>query len=151
MRTAWTSRAACLAALLCAAPAAGEPIVLRSGAYAVAVRVELPHLETRPYRTDARVCLSSEAGADNHGFAVLSANNPLVGCPVRNVYADAGQLAFDIACEGRNAARAKAHYTLRPDGFDGRIVMQMGGKNMTMTEVQAGRRTGACDPAAPSR
>jgi hypothetical protein len=29
--------------------------------------------------------------------------------------------------------------------------MVMGGKNMTMTEVQAGRRIGSCDPASAAQ
>jgi hypothetical protein len=55
-------------------------------------------------------------------------------------------LRFDILCEGRGAAWASAVYRLMPDAFEGRIAMVMGGKNMTMTEVQSGRRIGACDP-----
>jgi hypothetical protein len=56
-------------------------------------------------------------------------------------------LSFDILCDGRGAARARAVYTLMPRGFEGRIAMVMGGKNMTMTEVQAGHRVGSCDMA----
>jgi hypothetical protein len=33
------------------------------------------------------------------------------------------------------------------DAFTGRIAMVMGAKNMTMTEVQHGRRIGECSPA----
>jgi hypothetical protein len=36
-----------------------------------------------------------------------------------------------------------------PSAFEGRIAMVMGGKNMTMSEVQTGRRVGSCDPSAP--
>ena len=71
-----------------------------------------------------------------------------VGCPARNVRRHGAALSFDIVCEGPDAARARATYTLRPDGFAGRIAMVMGGKNMTMTELQVGYRVGRCDPAA---
>jgi hypothetical protein len=134
-----------LALLLHVSPGWAAPLALKSGSYRVAVRLELPHLENATTEQITQVCLSSEAGQNNHGIAVLSGNNPLSNCPISHVYEDAGQLTFDIFCEGKNTARAKAHYEVRPDGFSGRIVMQMGGKNMTMTEVQTGRRVGACD------
>jgi hypothetical protein len=140
-----------LALALHAVPGSAETLSLKGGAYRVAVRLELPHLENVNTETITQICLSSAAGSNNHGIAVLSANNPLVNCPVSNVYEDAGQLAFDIFCEGKNTARAKAHYEVRPDNFSGRIVMQMGGKNMTMTEVQSGYRIGECeDREAPA-
>ena len=75
----------------------------------------------------------------------MSANNPLASCPASDVERDGATLRFDILCEGRGAARARAVYKLRPNAFEGRIAMVMGGKNMTMTEVQNGRRVGSCD------
>ncbi|AWN35983.1 DUF3617 domain-containing protein [Methylobacterium radiodurans] len=92
-----------------------------------------------------RLCLTSETKGNNHGITVLSDNNPLARCPVSNVRQDGSELTFDIACEGKNSAHASARYLLAPTSFRGRIAMQMGGKNMTMTEVQSGRRTGTCD------
>ncbi|WP_244749117.1 DUF3617 domain-containing protein [Methylobacterium indicum] len=119
--------------------------MLESGSYEVEVKLELPHLEDMTGKKVVRRCLTSEANGNNHGIAVLSDNNPLSQCPVSNVRQDGGELTFDIACAGRNSAHASARYVLAPASFRGRIAMQMGGKNMTMTEVQAGRRTGACD------
>ncbi|KMO38095.1 hypothetical protein VQ03_18090 [Methylobacterium tarhaniae] len=135
----------CLAALLMPPAYAAEPVMLESGSYEVEVKLELPHLEDMTGKKVVRLCLTSEANGNNHGIAVLSENNPLSRCPVSNVRQDGGELTFDIACEGKNSARASARYVLAPASFRGRIAMQMGGKNMTMTEVQAGRRTGACD------
>ena len=54
------------------------------------------------------------------------------------------ELGYAIACPGRDTMRASAAYRLTPDGFRGRVAMIMGAKNMTMTEVQAGRRLGTC-------
>ena len=48
-------------------------------------------------------------------------------------------LSFIILCEGRDAAKARAAYVLSPGAFKGRIVMIMGGKNMTMTTGSSGR------------
>ncbi|WP_336488434.1 DUF3617 domain-containing protein [Methylobacterium nigriterrae] len=137
----------CLALLLPAPVLAAGPAMPESGSYEVEVTLELPHLDDMTARKVTRLCLTSEAGANNHGIAVLSDNNPLSGCPISNRRRNDNELTFDIACAGRNAARATARYVLAPTAFRGRIAMQMGGKNMTMTEVQAGHRVGACPGA----
>jgi len=128
-----------------ARPAGGEP---EGGSYEVEVKLELPHLEDMATRKTVRLCLRPDDRAGSRGLAVLSDNNPLAGCPISNVRRDGDELTFDIACDGRNAARATARYVLAPAAFNGRIKMQMGGKNMTMTEVQAGHRMGECGPGA---
>lgn len=108
------------------------------GLYEVAVRLELPHVAASP-ETWVRLCL----GAD---FVprVLSGNNPLAACPVADLARDAAGVRFTIRCPGGNAARAEGAFVTGPDTFRGRIAMTMGGKNMTMTEVQDGRRLGPC-------
>src|SRR5262245_55194656 len=130
--------------------AAAESVRLQPGLYEVDVRLELPHLE---YTTTSRLktlCLTSVGVGGNPGFAVLSENNPLAGCPISNVHYGDVHVTFDILCEGSNMGRGFAAFTLGPDRFAGRIAMKMGGKNMTMTEVQRGRRVGNCrDPNAP--
>ena len=75
---------------------------------------------------------------------ILSDSNPFAGCAAKNVHQDESSLTFDIVCGGRDAAKAKATYTLAPGGLHARISMKMGAKNMTMTEVQTGRRIGSC-------
>ncbi len=42
-------------------------------------------------------------------------------------------------------AAASASYKISSNGFSGWINMKMGGKNMTMHEIQTGRRIGVCD------
>lgn len=126
--------------LASAAPALGEGAP-QAGAYEVRYRLELPHVENRTEETTV-VCLP-QPGAPT-GFAVLSANNPLGHCPAANVRREGGALSFDIVCPGGNAAKAFALFDVTTDGFQGRIAMNMGGKNMTMTEVQRGRRQGDC-------
>jgi hypothetical protein len=129
-----------------AGPPAAEP-----GEYEVSVRLELPHLEDMATTKLARICVTGGEGG-THGLAVLGGNNPLARCPASNIHEDGGVLTFDIVCPGGNAATGSAKYTLRAQGFDGAIAMKMGGKNMTMTERQLGRRIGSCDPVklAPS-
>lgn len=143
-RTLFRTASCLLAGMLAGAAQAGPNApLLRDGAYAVEVRLELPNVLSRGPDGIATICLPYAA---NGALPVLSANNPLASCAADNVSRDGARLRFDIRCEGRGAARAHAVYTLMPDAFEGRIAMVMGGKNMTMTEVQSGRRIGDCAP-----
>jgi hypothetical protein len=124
--------------------------LLQQGAYEVRVRLELPNVVNYAATRTTTICLP-HAGANGAPFPVLSANNPLAKCPASNLQQDGATLRFDILCEGRGAAAARAVYKIMPGAFEGRIAMVMGGKNMTMTEVQSGRRVGGCDPASAPR
>jgi hypothetical protein len=123
-----------------------EELLLNDGLYEVAVSLELPHLEDMPAKTVATICVSQAGAGGTHGLAVLSQNNPFGRCPFSNVLRVEEKLEFDIVCDGKNAALARATYTLSPVEFRGRIEMKMGGKNMTMTEIQRGHRIGPCAP-----
>ena len=137
--------AAALAALAPAASAA-EPAAMPEGAYEVVYKLELRHLALRDEGA-ATVCLS---GVEATAFPVLSPNNPLARCPAQGIRRDGDQISFEIVCPGGNAAKAEALFELRKDGFQGRITMTMGGKNMTMAEIQRGRRIGDCAPTEPA-
>ncbi|KAB1070235.1 DUF3617 family protein [Methylobacterium planeticum] len=113
------------------------------GAYTVETRVELPHLEDLNSRSLASLCITADAERA-HGLGSLSANTPLAGCPLANVDRAGEVLTFDIVCAGKNQARGSARFVMAAERFEGRITMRLGGKNMTMTEVQSGRRTGPC-------
>jgi Protein of unknown function (DUF3617) len=137
------ARTVAFIAIILAGPAQSDAL-LQDGAYEVEVRLELPNvLSWSATRSTTTICLPYE-NANGAPFPVLSRNNPLATCPARNLQQDGATLRFDIVCEGRGAARASAAYELMPDAFEGRIAMVMGGKNMTMTEVQSGRRVGEC-------
>jgi Protein of unknown function (DUF3617) len=124
--------------------------LLQDGAYEVRVRLELPNVVNYAATSATTICLPYADGENGAPFPVLSSNNPLQKCPASHVQRDGATLRFDIVCEGRGAARARAVYKLMPGAFEGRIAMVMGGKNMTMTEVQTGRRVGSCDaPGKP--
>lgn len=143
-----------LAFILAVAPLcqghAGEDL-LAVGRYDVDVRLELPHVEDLNMKKTAAICVTPEGGDGSRGLAVLGDNNPLSRCPASNVRQDGSVLTFDIVCEGTNAARASASYILSEAAFRGRITMRMGGKNMTMSETQVGRRVGACPDETPPR
>lgn len=135
--------AAVLGLALAAGSAAAEPVRLRPGAYEVEVRLDLPHLDGTGSRKRVRLCLD---GVPARGLPVLGDNTPLAGCPVSDLRQEGESLGFTIACEGRNQPSAKAVYRLAPEAFEGRVSMRLGGKNMTLTEVQTGRWRGACAP-----
>lgn len=129
---------------------AGAGTTLQPGAYEVQVRLELPNLADMTASKIARICIGDPVDAEaNQGLAVLSDNNPLAKCPSSNLHADRNEIFFDIQCPGGNAARASARFTLADASFEGRITMKMGGKNMTMTETQSGRRVGDCATIDP--
>jgi hypothetical protein len=79
---------------------------------------------------------------------VESANHPFASCTSQHIDLGANTIEYDIACPGRDSARAHASYRATDDGFVGRVAMIMGAKNMTMTEVVRARRLGACNETA---
>jgi hypothetical protein len=143
-----------VATVLCAGTAisgaclgAETAAALEPGEYEVSVRLELPHLENAAAAKLVRICVSGGDGSA-HGLMALSDNNPLSRCPASNIREDGGTLSFDIVCPGGNAAIGSAKFATRAQGFEGAIAMKMGGKNMTMTEHQSGRRMGDCNHAS---
>lgn len=138
------SRAALPLAMVTAiAPAlaeAGEAL-LEPGSYCVEVRLELPHLSDTEATKEVVICV--DAGKDpTAALHALSTNNPLVDCPVHGHSISGDTIHFEVACKGTNAAKGSAVFQLDHDNYRGHIVMKMGGKNMTMTEHQMGRRMG---------
>jgi hypothetical protein len=144
IRRAGAMAAAAGLGLIVATASASPDEALAPGSYEVRHRLELPHVALNEEAV-AIVCLSGVGAA---GFPVLSANNPLSRCPVTNVRRDGDEISFEIVCPGGNAAKALGVFRLIPNGFEGRIAMNMGGKNMTMSEIQRGRRVGDCGPDA---
>jgi hypothetical protein len=136
--------------LLAGAVQAQEPL-LEDGSYTVTYRLELPHLERWAVEKTVTVCVSSAGETGAIPLPVMSDNSPYRGCAAKNLRWPPAGLTYDIVCEGRDAARAQATYALTPQAFSGRIAMVMGAKNMTMTEIQTGRRTGGCELAGFGR
>ena len=135
--------------LLAGSAGAGEP-ALQAGAYQIRHRLELPHVERWAVeRTDA-ACLAASVASDRAGpmLPTLSSNRPVGACTAKGWQQRGNRLDYDIMCPGRGAAKAHATYVLSGDGFTARIFMTLGAKNMTMTEVQSGRRLGSCTVAS---
>lgn len=117
---------------------------LQDGLYKVSVMLDMGQTEDLNARKTTEICVRADAPGDAHGFFLLTDNIQLAHCPVKNVVKGDKQITFDIICDGIDAGRASVVYTLEPDAFEGRYVMRMGGKNMTMRETQSGRRVGDC-------
>jgi hypothetical protein len=124
---------------------------LEPGSYVVDSILELPHLEGLGAKRTEVICIARNAASPTLGLNVLSENNPLAKCPSSNVRQDGSILTFDIKCDGQNSAVGSARYELDGQQFSGTIAMKMGGKNMTMTEIQRGRRVGPCEGLASPR
>ena len=135
-------------------PMVTQPQLLRAnslfpprGSYEITARLELPHLERWAVDKTTIVCAFNSRDRGEIPVPVVSANNPFAKCHATNLVADGSKLEYDIVCRERGAARGHAVYELSLHAFTGRIAMVMGAKNMTMTEVQRGRRIGECSPA----
>ena len=114
------------------------------GSYEITTRLELPHLERWAIDKTTTICLSGHAEGRQIPIPILSENNPYAACAAANLVIAHGRLDYDVLCPGRDAAKAHATYVLGADHFAGRVAMVLGGKNMTMTEVQRAQRVGDC-------
>ena len=124
---------------------------LQAGSYEITFRLELPNLERWAIPRTTTACVS-EAG--QHGWLILpilSDNNPFADCFAKDIKQHGTSLTYHIACKGRDSAKAQVRYALAPGGYQARIAMTMGAKNMTMTEVQTARRLGGCTLASTGR
>ena len=137
-----------IACLLSVGPGA-QAQQLQPGLYEISVRVALPNLGDAIPATITQECFEAERLAGAAVFAVRSANNPLQTCPRSEIVRNGDTTTFDIACPGPNKAHASAVFTEGSNRFHGLFTMNMGGKNMTMTEMQDGRLIGACPNRTP--
>jgi hypothetical protein len=137
---------------MAATPVLGETRIdeaaLPAGSYAITTRLELPHLERWAIDKTTTICLSGHAASGQIPIPVMSDNNPYAACTAANLVIDHGKLDYDVLCPGRGSAKAHATYLLGADHFAGRVAMVMGGKNMTMVEVQHAQRVGDCGAGA---
>lgn len=74
----------------------------------------------------------------------MLSDNPLKRCDLVDYEASAATARYRIACAGPNRGSAVAVFQTAAAGYRGTIKMNMGGKNMTMSETQTGKRIGDC-------
>jgi hypothetical protein len=129
-----------------ALPAYADGRLPQGGSYELTARLELPHLERWAVDKKTIICLPTSLNNGDLPIPIVSANNPFAQCSSANLAAQFSKLEYDIVCPGRGAAKGHAIYLLSGDRFSGRVAMVLGGKNMTMMEVQQAQRTGECGP-----
>ena len=127
-------------------PVAAEPVV-GAGLYEVSYRLELPHLERYAMTRKKTVCIGDRKIPAVLPLPIFGDNDAFSGCAVVNRQSGQRFLSYNIVCPGRAAAKATATYRFAQGGFHGRVEIVLGAKNMTMTEVQSGRRLQSCKMA----
>ena len=132
------TRNACIALLVAPAPSWADTNKIRPGLYAIEYRLELPHLER--FGVDTRV----ERCTEGESLPIFSAKNAFENCSLEDRVIEEKRLRYSLICEGVSTGRAFADYKLTLDGFSGRVLVKLGGKNMTLTEVQSGRWLSEC-------
>src|SRR3954465_12976198 len=121
---------------------AADP-ALRPGLYEVEVRISLPNVgEAAPPNLISR-CITPDDIRSGGAFFILS-DNPLRQCAVLDYQTTASTVIYRIECAGPNRGSAVATFDIKQTTYRGTIKMNMGGKNMIMSEAQAGKRTGDC-------
>lgn len=122
-------------------PAAGP--ALDPGLYRVEVRISLPNVQNVAPPLFLDRCITAADLESGRAFPVLS-DNPLKACEPRDYEASERRITYRIECPGPNRGRATGVFDIQPRSYRGTITMNMGGKNMTMSETQAAKRTGDC-------
>jgi hypothetical protein len=131
-----------VAALAATGSVAAVPLLI-PGLYQVEVRIALPNVQDAATPVVVTRCLSPADLESGRAFFVLS-RNPLKNCDLLDYRATDTAATYRIACPGPNKGSAVAVFETTATTYRGSINMNMGGKNMTMSETQAGKRIGNC-------
>ena len=142
MRPECLFAAALVAAIATGASAADSS--LTPGLYRVEVRIGLPNVQDVAAPLVVNRCVSPEDLQTGQAFFVLS-DNPLKTCELVDYQTTSATAIYRIACAGPNRGSAVAVFDTRAAAYRGTIRMNMGGKNMTMSETQVGKRIGDCE------
>jgi hypothetical protein len=122
--------------------AAARGLVPR-GRYEIIVTQELPNVSKAGEPIRLEECLTKSSIASAAAFHVRS-DNPIRQCPISGVRFNGEELLYRIVCPQPNAPSAKAKFVYTPTGYEGAISINMGGKNMILTERHRAQRIGEC-------
>jgi uncharacterized protein DUF3617 len=131
-----------LTSLMTAATGSTEPALI-PGLYQVEVRIGLPNVQDTATPMIVTRCLSAGDLDSGQAFFVLS-DNPLKSCELLDYHLTSDAATYRIVCRGPNMGSAVATFETSNIAYRGIIKMNMGGKNMTMSETQLGKRVGDC-------
>ena len=143
MRTSITTIVSGVAVTLANWCVAAEPL-LAPGLYVVDVRISLPNVQDTAAPIVLTRCVRTADLKSGQAFFVLS-DNPLKTCAQLDYQTTSDRALYRIACPGPNRGSAVAVFDITNTAYRGIIMMNMGGKNMTMSETQTGRRVGDCE------
>jgi hypothetical protein len=133
-----------LAACCAPGPAGADEAALQPGLYEVTFTLELPNVVTTGIGpSTVRRCIAGADMRTGTAFGVLG-DNPIRACPLKDYSLSGNRALYRIECPGPNAPFATGAFDLTMSSYRGVITMNMGGKNMTMSERQRGRRIGVC-------
>ncbi|MEQ8824030.1 MAG: DUF3617 family protein [Filomicrobium sp.] len=116
---------------------------LKPGLYEIVVNVELPNLLRTSKAKRVKRCITPQQIEKHDAFRIES-DNPLARCDRAPICMSEKKAGFQVNCIGGSGGHADALFTTSEDQFSGTIRMNMGGKNMTVLELQEGRRLGDC-------
>ena len=116
---------------------------LLPGLYQVEIRISLPNVAVAAPPLLANRCVTPDDLKSGQAFFILS-DNPLKQCDLVDYQTTATAALYRIVCAGPNRGSAVAVFDTKQNTYQGTIRMNMGGKNMTMSETQAGKRIGDC-------
>jgi Protein of unknown function (DUF3617) len=131
---------AALIAFGCFAAARG---LVPAGLYEIIVTQELPNVAKAGEPVKLQACLTKKIIESGAAFHVRS-ENPIRECPISGLRFNDDELIYRINCPQPNAPSAKAKFSNTKTGYEGAIAINMGGKNMTLTERHSARRIGEC-------
>ena len=126
------------------APSDAADLVLTPGLYQVEVRISLPNVQDTAAPIVLTRCVRAADLQSGQAFFVVS-DNPLKSCDLLDYQVTSDSAVYRIACPGPNRGSAVAVFDTTNTAYRGTITMNMGGKNMTMSEAQVGRRIGDCE------
>jgi uncharacterized protein DUF3617 len=120
-----------------------DDLLLTPGLYQVEVRIALPNVQNVAPPFVLTRCVTPLDVESGQVFFILS-ENPLRTCDLVDYQVNGGAAVYRIACPGANRGSATALFDTTSTTYRGTINMNMGGKNMTMSETQVGKRIGEC-------
>lgn len=123
--------------------ASAPPLNFTSGLYDITIATEMPHLEEslRYATTREQRCLT-EAHLTTL-FPVLL-HPSFDGCALGVLTHLDDRVSSSLICKKPDAAAGRARYELDGKRFSATLSLQMGGKNMTLTQRAVATRLGDC-------
>lgn len=114
---------------------------MRNGLYTVSVEPRIPNVDVKHLKVQAEICWQGPG----HASMPLGplGPGPLKTCPA-TARSTEGGIEVTTKCPGPNMGWALSRYRVTSEGFRGWVSMNMGGKNMTVTEKQTGTWVGRC-------